>query len=63
MIRLWLVTSSKDYQCLVWDIVAKVCVAVAEGHTDAVGAISICHNPATYASRATFMVSGGILVL
>ena len=34
------------------------CVAVGEGHTDAIGSICMSHNPATYQSRKAFMVSG-----
>lgn len=34
------------------------CVALGEGHTEAVGAVNISHNPASYASRKAFAVSG-----
>lgn len=55
----WLVTSSKDHRCLVWSVADRVCVAVGEGHTDAVGSVVMSRSRASYSSRAAFVVSGG----
>jgi U3 small nucleolar RNA-associated protein 13 len=52
------VTSSKDRRCLVWSVRERTCVAVGEGHTDAIGAVCVSQNKATYASRAAFVASG-----
>jgi U3 small nucleolar RNA-associated protein 13 len=52
------VTSSKDKTCRVWNVAKGECVAIGEGHTDAIGSICISHNPATYQSRKAFIISG-----
>lgn len=44
---------------MVWSTQRRRCVAVAKGHTDAVGCISVSHSLHSYASRQVFMVSGG----
>mmetsp|Transcript_48422 Transcript_48422/g.95929 ORF Transcript_48422/g.95929 Transcript_48422/m.95929 type:complete len:1007 (+) Transcript_48422:70-3090(+) len=54
----YIVTSSKDRRCLVWSVLDRTCVAVGEGHTDAIGAVCVSQNKASYASRAAFVVSG-----
>lgn len=51
-------TSSKDRRCLVWSVRDRSCVAVGEGHTDAIGAVCVSQSKATYASRAAFVASG-----
>ena len=53
-----IVTSSKDRRCLVWNIRTHTCVAVGEGHTDAIGAVCASQNKATYTSRAAFIATG-----
>lgn len=54
----YLVTSSKDRTCRVWSVSLGTCVAVGEGHTEAVGAVCMSHFPASYQSRKAFMISG-----
>lgn len=44
---------------MVWSVADRVCVAVAEGHTDAVGSVVLSHSRASYTSRAAFVISGG----
>lgn len=52
-------TSSKDYNCMVWNLLNMTCVAICSGHSDSVGAIGLCSNLATYKSKRSFIVSGG----
>jgi U3 small nucleolar RNA-associated protein 13 len=62
------VTGSKDKTCRVWDTsvfnedasssVQQACIAIAQGHTEPVGAVAIAHNSATYLSHKAFIVSG-----
>ena len=51
-------TSSKDKKCIVWHLPTQRAIAVAEGHTDAVGCVCTSQSKATYQSRAVFMFSG-----
>ena len=44
---------------MVWSVADRVCIAVAEGHTDAVGSVVLSRSSASYTSRAAFFVSGG----
>lgn len=44
---------------MVWSVADRACVAVAEGHTDAVGSVVLSRSRASYTSRAAFVVSGG----
>lgn len=55
----WLVTSSKDKTCRVWSTSSLECVAVAEGHSDAVGCVAISQRLSTYSSKLAVFVSGG----
>ena len=41
-----------------WDLWHHRCVAVGEGHADAVGAVCISQRHATYQSKIAFMISG-----
>lgn len=41
-----------------WDLWHLRCVAVGEGHADAVGAVCISQRHATYQSKIAFMISG-----
>ena len=56
--RRWIVTSSKDKTCRVWDSSKLCCSGIAEGHTDAVGAVVISQRNSTYISKVAFIVSG-----
>lgn len=51
-------TSAKDKTVRVWSVALGDCVAVGEGHTDAIGAVCVSHFQATYQSRKAFVVSG-----
>lgn len=59
----YVATASKDHTCRLWDLDQSsdggVCVAVAEGHTDAVGCVCVSQRLASYASQTAFMCSGG----
>jgi U3 small nucleolar RNA-associated protein 13 len=44
---------------MVWSTEHLQCVAIGEGHTDAVGAICVSRNKASYASRNAFIATGG----
>ena len=57
-IRHWLVTSSKDRTCRVWDLRTRQCREVGEGHSDAVGAVCVSQRLATYQSKIAFVVTG-----
>jgi len=61
------VTSSKDKTCRVWSVPAAdmhsvtpvSCVAIAQGHTDAVGSVCISQRISTYTAKRAAMISGG----
>lgn len=55
---LWLVTSSKDRTCRVWELASGRCCAVGEGHGDAVGCVTISQSRSSYASRQVVMITG-----
>lgn len=59
LLRLWLVTSSKDRTCMVWDLSSEKCVAVCTGHSDSVGSVCLSSNIATFRSKQSFIISGG----
>jgi len=44
---------------LLWHVSSLTAVAVGEGHTDAVGSVSVSRSKASYASRVAFGASGG----
>jgi len=55
-----LATSSKDLTCRLWDLETRKCIAIGEGHTDAVGSIGISQKPSTYLSKKAFIVTGAM---
>jgi len=57
----WIVTSSKDKTCRVWDLSTTPfsCFGIADGHNDAVGSVCISKRLTTYQARNVMMVSGG----
>ena len=57
--REYIVTSSKDNTCRVWNVNEKLCCGIGEGHIDSVGAVSMSKFIASYKSKQVFMVSGG----
>jgi WD40 repeat protein len=59
LFREYIVTSSKDNTCRVWNVNEKLCCGIGEGHIDSVGAICMSKFIATYRSKQVFMISGG----
>jgi len=46
--------------CRLWDLETRKCIAIGEGHTDAVGSIGISQKPSTYLSKKAFIVTGAM---
>lgn len=53
-----MVTSSKDKTCRIWHIPTRQCVAVGEGHTEAIGAITLSHHTGSYTSKKVNVYTG-----
>jgi U3 small nucleolar RNA-associated protein 13 len=57
--RRFAVTSSKDKTCRLWDLSCGRCLAVGEGHTEAVGAVAMSRRSSTNSgNNSAFFVSG-----
>ena len=58
-LRKHIITSSKDHTIRLWDVATGDCIAVGEGHTDSVSAVSMYQLEATLLSKQHFVISGG----
>lgn len=56
----YLISTSKDRHCRIWDTQTLQCVAVGGGHTDSIGSVACCLRTSTIQSKQGFFCTGGM---